>query len=234
MNELIKICQNDDRITVLARDLYEFLEVGTLFKDWFPRMLDYGFSEPADYNPLKNEQVRLEGNREVKRELVDYQMTIEMAKEIAMLQRNEKGKMARQYFIELEKRWNSPEKIMARALIMSQKELANVRVENLAMKPKAEYFDQLVDRNLLTNFRDTAKELHIGQKKLISFMEEYGYLYRTTSKELKPYINYVTDGLFELKEFVSKNNYVGIQTFITPKGRETLRMLLKMQKCTNC
>ena len=90
----------------MARELHEFLEVKTAYKDWFPRMCEYGFTEGQDFNLLKNERVQIEGNRTVTRTVEDSQLTIEMAKEICMLQRNEKGKQARQYFIQLEKDWN--------------------------------------------------------------------------------------------------------------------------------
>lgn len=97
MNELIKITTNElGEPTVLGRELHEFLGVKTMYKDWFPRMIEYGFTEGKDFNPLKNEQVRFEGNREVARELTDHLLTIDMAKEICMIQRTEVGKQARQ------------------------------------------------------------------------------------------------------------------------------------------
>jgi anti-repressor protein len=94
MNELIKINYGSERPTVSARDLHELLEVATAYKDWFPRMCEYGFTEGVEFNPLKIEQVQTEGNREVKREIIDHQITLEMAKEICMIQRNEKGSQA--------------------------------------------------------------------------------------------------------------------------------------------
>lgn len=130
MNELIKINYESDRPTVLARDLHEFLEVKTAYKDWFPRMCEYGFTEGEDFNPLKNERVQIEGSRAVSRVMDDAQLTIDMAKEICMLQRNEKGKQARQYFLQLEKEWNSPEAVMARALRMAQAKLERVMSSN--------------------------------------------------------------------------------------------------------
>lgn len=127
MNELIKISyENAEHPTVSGRELHEALEVKTAYKDWFPRMCEYGFTEGEDFNPLKNEQVRTEGNRQVSRELTDHQLTIQMAKEICMLQRSEKGKQFRQYFIRVEEAWNSPEMIMKRAL-----EIANEKVKAL-------------------------------------------------------------------------------------------------------
>ena len=105
MDELIKINYEAENLTVSARELYEGLEIKTAFKDWFPRMTEYGFAEGTDFNPLKNEQVRLEGSREVRRELVDYQISVDMAKQICMIQRTEKGRQYRQYFLDLEKAW---------------------------------------------------------------------------------------------------------------------------------
>ncbi len=106
----------------------------------------------------------------------DAQLTIDMAKEICMLQRNEKGKQARQYFIQLEKDWNSPEKVMARALRIADEKIkllsaqnSELTVQNAIMQPKAEYFDELVDRNLNTGIRETAKELGVKEKDFVRF-----------------------------------------------------------------
>lgn len=108
MNELLKVCINDNQEPVISgRMLHEFLEVKTAYKDWFPRMCEYGFVEGQDFNPLKNEQVRFEGNREVVREITDHIIRIDMAKEVSMIQRTEKGKQARQYFIEVEKKFKA-------------------------------------------------------------------------------------------------------------------------------
>lgn len=95
--------RDDGTIAVSGRELHEFLEIGTQYKDWFPRMIEYGFIEKEDFNPLKIERVQLEGNRQVTRVVTDHVLTIDMAKEISMIQRNEKGKQARRYFIEIEK-----------------------------------------------------------------------------------------------------------------------------------
>ena len=226
MNELLKINYENDRPTVSARELHEFLEVKTQFKDWFPRMCEYGFTKEQDYTPLIFEHPQ---NKQPTR---DYQLTIDMAKEICMLQRNEKGKIARAYFIQLEKDWNSPEKVMARALqIANQKintlqlENSSLKVDNTIMKPKADYFDELVDRNLLTSFRETAKQLKIKEKEFIAFLIDNKYIYRDKSGKLKPYAS-KNKGLFEMKEcYNEKTSWTGTQTLITPKGRETFRLL---------
>ena len=109
MNELIKITFEGERPTVSARELYDFLEVGEQFSHWFDRMKGYGFSQGTDYEVLAENDYNPKGGRPA----TDYQLTIEMAKELCMIQRNDKGKQARQYFIQLEKDWNSPEKVKA-------------------------------------------------------------------------------------------------------------------------
>lgn len=125
------------------------------------------------------------------------------------------------------------DELMAKALLVAQKTIENQKlrlstltVQNQIMKPKADYFDDLVDRNLLTNFRDTAKQLHTKQGGFVSFLLEKKYIYRDQSGKLLPYQRYVDDGLFELKEcFNDKFGWKGTQTLITPKGRETFRLL---------
>lgn len=127
----------------------------------------------------------------------------------------------------------TPEELMAAALIVANKTIENQKarlstltVENQIMKPKADYFDDLVDRNLLTNFRDTAKQFHTGQNEFVSFLLGKKYIYRDKTGKLLPYQRYVDDGLFELKECVNeKSGWKGTQTLITPKGRETFRLL---------
>lgn len=228
MEELIKVSYDNERPTVSARDLHEFLGIGTRFNDWFSRMCEYGFIEGTDFYSFLSKTSEQGG-----RPAQDAQLTIEMAKEICMLQRDEKGKRARQYFIQLESAWNTPEMVMSRALKMAEKQLNNLKiinadltVTNQIMAPKAEYFDELVDRNLLTGIQETAKELHIRPKTFISFLLEKKYVYRGKSGKLTPYQQHVDSGLFELKEcFNEKTKWSGTQTLITPKGRETFRLL---------
>lgn len=133
----------------------------------------------------------------------------------------------------------SPEELMAKALLVAQKtieekdallsrtsvELSAVKVENEIMRPKAGYFDEVVDRNLLTNFRETAKELGIGPKVFVAFLLDKKYIYRDKRGKLMPYED-KNDGLFEVKEcFNEKTQWAGTQTLVTPKGRETFRLL---------
>lgn len=126
----------------------------------------------------------------------------------------------------------SPAELMAKALMVAQKTLSEreariseLTVENQRLLPRAEYFDQLVDRNLLTNFRDTAKQLKIKEKAFIAFLTEHKYLYRDRNGKLMPYAD-KNQGLFEVKEcFNEKTQWSGTQTLITPRGRETFRLL---------
>lgn len=226
MNELIKINYDSDRPTVLAKDLHEALEVKSKYADWFKSMCRYGFEESIDYMAFSK---NLENGGKVK----DHQLTIPMAKEICMLQRNEKGKMFRQYFMQIEESWNSPEMVMSRALKMAESQIkqlsainSQLKVDNTIMKPKADYFDNLVDRHLLTNFRETAKQLSISEKKFVKFLIEHKYIYRDKRGKLMPYAD-KNKGLFELKEtYNEKTNWSDTQTLITPKGRETFRLLM--------
>ena len=227
MNDLIPISYENERPTVSARELHEFLDVGTEFRHWFPRMCEYGFSENQDYTPV------IFDHPQNKQQTMDYQISISMAKEICMIQRSEKGKQARLYFISIESAWNTPEMVMARALKMAEANINSLRlvnsrlsVSNAIMQPKAEYFDELVDRNLLTNFRDTAKELQVGEKIFIGFLLEKKFIYRDNRGHIKPFAD-KNGGLFEIKEAKNdKTGWVGTQTLITPKGRETFRLLL--------
>lgn len=126
----------------------------------------------------------------------------------------------------------TPSELMAKALLVANKTLAEreariseLTVQNAIMQPKAEYFDELVDRNLLTSFRETAKQLGVEEKKFISFLMEKKYIYRDKKAKLMPYAD-KNNGLFEVKEcFNEKTKWSGTQTLITPKGRETFRLL---------
>ena len=217
------ISNNDERMTVDGRQLYAFLEIGTEYAKWFSRMCEYGFAEGMDFNSVKIDEVRIEGNREVKRNMINHFLTVDMAKQLCMLQRNEKGKIARQYFIEIEKAWNNPEAVMIRALNYANKRLEELKTEVLTMKPKAEYFDALVDRNCLMNFRDTAKELGQKQKQFINWLIDNKFIYRDENKKLKPYAGYMD--YFSIKEY-QHGEHTGSQTLITPHGREAFRLLL--------
>ncbi|MGM9630631.1 phage antirepressor KilAC domain-containing protein [Butyricicoccus sp.] len=238
MTDLIKVSYDSDRPTVLGRDLHQFLGVQTPYAKWFGRMCEYGFTEDVDFATVDKNVLRADG-AEMPQIQHDHQLTISMAKELCMLQRTEKGKEARQYFIQIEEQWNSPDAIMQRALLIANSRVEKLRGENKQlqaanaaltvdkqiMQPKADYFDQMVDRNLLTNFRDTAKQLGIKPRTFTNWLLEHKYLFRDKHSKLMPY-EAKNNGLFEVKEFVNeKTGFASTQTMVTPKGRETFRLL---------
>lgn len=222
---------------VIGRELHDKLEIKTPYKDWFPRMCEYGFDDGKDYQtlPLKNEQQTGRGGHNKK----DHILRFDMAKHICMIQRTEKGKAIRQKLIELEKQVNHRDSYMiqdpiarAQAWIREQQERDSLKIENFqltvaneTLRPKAEYFDDLVDRNMLSSIRDTAKELRVKERRFVKFLLDHGYLYRDKKGKLTPKSG-KGDGLFEVKEAKNdKTTWVGQQTMITPKGRETFRLL---------
>lgn len=228
MNELLKVNYDNDRITLSARELHEFLEVKTSFKDWFPRMCEYGFNESQDFNPLKNEQVQLEGNRQVKRTVQDYEITLDMAKEIAMIQRSDKGKEVRQYFLELERRWNSPEAVMNRALEYSRKQVKALMEENKELKPKALFADAVSASNESILIGQLAKLIRqngyeIGQNRLFEWMRENEYLIKKGERYNQPTQKSMDLGLFEVKERTITNpdgsTRITLTTKVTGKGQ---------------
>lgn len=206
MDNLIAINYGSDRPTVSARDLHKFLDVKTAFKDWFPRMCEYGFSESADFNPLKNEQVRVEGGRQVAREVLDYQITISMAKELCMIQRNERGKQARQYFIAVENRWNSPDAVMARALKMADAKVHMLEAQAEKDRPKVLFADSVAASKTSILIGELAKLIRqngveIGQNRLFEWMRQNGYLIRRLGSDYNmPTQRAMEMGLFRVKE----------------------------------
>ena len=206
MNELIKVTYNNDRPAVSARELHDFLEVKTAYKDWFPRMCEYGFTEGEDFNPLKNERVQMEGNRYVSRTVDDAILTIDMAKELCMIQRNEKGKLARQYFIQIEKDWNSPEKVMARALQIAKDRIMRLETKVQEDKPKVLFADAVSASHTSILVGELAKLLRqngadIGQNRLFAWLRDNGYLIRRGGTDYNMPTQRAMDmGLFTIKE----------------------------------
>lgn len=224
MNELIPINMNDpERITVSARDLHEFLEVGADFRHWFPRMCEYGFEQGRDFNPVKFDRVQNEGGRTVSRIVDDAQITIDMAKELCMLQRNEKGKQARQYFIQLEKDWNSPEKVMARALQIANKKLQVLEANAEENRPKVLFADSVAASHTSILIFDLAKILkqngvEIGGHRLFDWMRKNGYLVRRDGNDHNmPTQRSMEMGLFEVKETTVSHSDGHISVNKTPK-----------------
>lgn len=214
MNEIIKVnCENADRPTVLGRELHEALEVKTPYTQWFDRMCEYGFVANVDFTSFSQNCDKPLGGRPS----TDHQLTIDMAKEICMLQRNEKGKYFRQYFIEVEKAWNTPEMIMGRALKIAQKQLDVMKSENIRLMEKVE---QDKPKVLFANAVETAKTsilvgdlaklikqngVDIGQKRLFEYLRENGYLMKSGNSKNMPTQKGMSLGLFEVKERTISN-----------------------------
>ena len=230
MNELIKVVYNNDRPTVSGRELHDKLEIKTAYKDWFPRMCEYGFAEGEDFNPLNFEQVRQEGDREVKRTIIDHQLTIEMAKQICMIQRTETGKRYREYFLEIEKEWNTPEAVMARAVKMADRKIAllsgqlaeaNKQIEEA--KPKvlfAEAVSTAKTSILIGELSKLMKQngVDIEQNRLFDWMRENGYLIKAKNGSYNmPTQSAMERGLLEIKESTSVNPDGSVRVNKTPK-----------------
>lgn len=228
MNELFNVTTNGDKLTLSARELHKELNVAGRFSRWFEQMSEYGFEENVDYTSVQNcTEVQNNGGIQV-RELQDYQITLDMAKEIAMLQRNEKGKQIRKKLIELEKAWNSPEKVMARALDIAHKTIANLQIENEEMKPKAIFADAVATSDTSILIGDLAKLIKqngtdIGQKRLFERMRNDGYLIKKGTSKNMPTQVAMEKGLFEVKERVISNpdgsTRITRTTKVTGKGQ---------------
>lgn len=227
-NELAQIVpvntENPERITVSARDLHMALEIETPFQKWFPRMCEYGFDSGKDYwTFLSNRSDGLPGKPRQ-----DAELTIEMAKEICMLQRTEKGKLARQYFIQLEKAWNSPEQVMARALQIANDRVAKLQEQIEQDAPAVRFANAITssDTNILV--RELAKILTqngfpIGGNRLFELLRNDGYLIKTGSDYNLPTQKAAELGLFFIKESprISKEGAVIDRTvMVTPKAQK--------------
>lgn len=227
MNELLKINTTDsERITVSARDLYKFLEATERFNSWFERMKQYGIIEGEDFTSVKSFTVV---NNGAHKEIDDYQLTIDTAKQIAMLQRNEKGTQARKYFIQIEKEWNSPERVMARALEIAHKTIATLEIENKEMKPKALFADAVAASNSNILIGDLAKLIKqnghdIGQKRLFDWLRDNGYLIKYGASRNMPTQVAMNLGLFKVKESTFSNPDGSVRitrtTKVTGKGQQ--------------
>lgn len=210
MDEIIKVCyDNVDRPTVSGRELHEALEVKTAYKDWFPRMCEYGFSEGVDYCSFLSD--RSDGKAGKPR--TDHQLTIPMAKELCMIQRTEKGKQMRQYFIAVEERWNSPDAVMARALRMADRELHKLEAHCAQLEQKAEqdkpkvlFADSVATSETSILVGELAKILkqngvNTGQTRLFAWLRDHGYLIKCKGTDYNmPTQRAMEVGLFEVKQ----------------------------------
>lgn len=230
MNELITINYDSERPTVSARDLHEFLEIKTAYKDWFPRMCEYGFTEGIDFCSFLSES---NGGRPKQ----NHQLTIEMAKELCMLSRTEKGKEARLYFINLEKQWNSPEMVMARALKVAnltlQQKDRELEIKNQLigeLKPKADYTDRILQNPGLVNINQIAKDYGMSAKTMNKLLKERRVQYKQGNQWLlyKKYQDkgYTSSETINIKRKDGSPDIV-MNTKWTQKGRLFIYELLK-------
>lgn len=225
MKELIKVTEENGEQLVSARELYEFLELDkSQWARWTKKNIEEIFEENQEYQRL---DIVSNGNN-----TTEYILKLDVAKELAMLSRSEKGKEIRKYFIELEKAWNSPEKIMARALQIANHQIETYKQQIEYQKPLVEFADKMLGSkdSLLT--RVYAKLLNdeglkIGEKKLYSWFRDNGYL----NKNNEPYQQYME--YFEVKvstydtPFGTKTNTT---TLIKPKGQLYFFKKLKEDK----
>lgn len=212
MNELLKINYETEQPTVSARELYEGLEIKTAFKDWFPRMAAYGFEENQDFILVAQKRATNNPKNPIAT-YNDYQISVDMAKQICMIQRSEKGKQYRQYFIDLEKAWNTPEQIFARALKMADQKIEKLKETNAGlledverMRPKEIFADAVKASDSSILIGDLAKLLRqngvdIGQKRLFEYLRNHGYLIKRKGSDWNmPTQKSMNMGLFEIKE----------------------------------
>lgn len=229
MNEILKV--NNDTQTVSARELHERLKINTRFNDWFPRMVEYGFSDGLDFYSKMSKTEN--GGRPSK----DYDISIDMAKQICMIQRTPEGKAVRQYLIDLEKAWNTPEQVMARALKFADKEIeklkksnAGLLEDNKRMKPKEIFADAVSVSHTSILVGDMAKLLKqngvdIGQKRLFEWLREKGYLIKRKGSDWNmPTQKSMDMGLFDIKESTVNNPDGSVRinrtTKVTGKGQQ--------------
>lgn len=227
MNELINITLNDNQEPVVSgRQLHEALEVKTEYKKWFSRMTEYGFNENEDF--LKVTQKCLTSS--TGQNTTDHIIKLDMAKEIAMIQRTERGKQVRQYFIQVEKDFNSPEKIMARALLMADQKVHKLEAQIEADRPKVLFADAVSASKSSCLIGELAKILKqngidIGQNKLFQWLRAHGYLISRRGESWnQPTQKSMQLGLFELKKtninHPDGHTTVNTTTKVTGKGQQ--------------
>ena len=235
MTELIKVQERDGEQLVSGRELHQFLESSERFSKWWERMVGYGFEENKDYTLYQKV------HPQNKQEIIDYLMKISMAKEISMLQRNEKGKEARMYFIKCEEAWNSDEIVMARAILIQNKKILGYKekidilekkIENDAPRVSfAETIEKASDCLLVREFSKliATEGIHLGEKKLYRWFREKGFILKNSTE---PTQTAVQKGLFKVAERVVKavtGDIISTTTRITGKGQVYFLDLLKKE-----
>ena len=243
MENLITINYNSERPTVNGRELHNKLGIGTKYADWFKRMCEYGFVEGKDYTAISQKWETAQGNITTQ---IDHELTISMAKELCMIQRNQLGRKFRQYFIQVEEQWNSPEVVMARALQFANKQLLNLEKQNLLlqesvalknqqiaeMKPKASYYDVILSCKNVMDMRTIAKDYGKSAQWMNNKLHELGIQYKQGSVWLL-YQKYAEYGYTNTKTHNYLNsrgeNCFKVHTYWTQKGRLFIYDLLKQE-----
>ena len=243
MEELIKVSVDENNEQVVScREIYNFLNISDRYSRWFERMCEYGFVENIDYTSVKSYTVV---NNGAKKGIKDHLIKLSMAKEIAMLQRNEKGKQIRLYFIEIENRYNDPMYQLAKSLkyannLIESKnnEIKNLMIENQqkqeiieVQQPKVEYYDKVTNSKKATGMSEVAKVLKfkvnnrpIGRNILFSILRDSNIL----NEYNQPYQRFINLGYFEVKQ--TFNSYTGepvYTTLVTSKGIDYIFKLFR-------
>ena len=238
MNELIKVnYDNPEKPVVSGRELHEALGIKTAYKDWFPRMCEYGFKEGIDFCSFLSES---SGGRPA----VNHQLTIDMAKQLCMIQRTDIGRKFRQYFIQVEEVWNSPEAIMARALQFANQQLALLSQQNLAltetvaiqnqqiteMKPKVSYYDVVLNCKDLISTSAIAKDYGKSAIWMNRYLHEKGVQFKQGDIWLL-YQRYAREGYTSTKTHTypgtNGETHTKVHTYWTQKGRLFIYELMK-------
>lgn len=234
MNNLINVTLNENHEPVVSgRQLHETLGVKTKYADWFNRMIEYGFTENQDFLLLKNEQQTGRGGHNK----VDHIIKLDMAKEIAMIQRTDKGKEVRKYFIQVEKDFNSPEKIMARALLMADKKikLLESQNENLLLEleeanKNADYLDLILQTKDSLTITQIAQDYGISARKMNQLLKQER-IQRIVNGQWVLYAKYLAKGYVSSRTFdyMGKDGKIhsNVTTVWTQLGRRFLYDKLK-------
>jgi len=231
MNELIPIkVKSDDSQFISGRDLHMFLEIGTQYTKWFERMCEYGFSENDDFRTVSQKRLTAQGNEST---FLDHELTIDMAKQLCMLARNDKGRQAREYFIQIERDWNSPEKVMGRALKIADRTIQNQKLviaqqsQQLSeLQPKATYYDLILQNDSLLSVTQIAKDYGMSAKKLNRLLEEEKVQYKQSGQWFL-YQKYADKGYTSSKTTVLDADRSVMHTYWTQQGRLFIYSLLK-------
>ena len=223
MNNLISLQTTNEGVTVSARELYEKLDIHERFSKWFSRMNEYGFEEDTDYTPYQMV------HPQNKQEMTDYALTLDTAKQICMLQRSEKGRIFREYFIQVEKDWNSPEKVMARALSIANHTIDTLNQQVIEMHPKAVFADAVAvsdDGILVGALAKLLKQngVDTGQKRLFEWLRANGYLIKDGRDKNIPTQRAMEMKLFKVKERTITNpdgsSRITRTCLVTGKGQQ--------------